>query len=95
MKEKGKKQIFILFRCDEWEGTDSMRFCGATTSPTRLKSMIVSEIKEGNMIYGSEEDSVSTQIKNFKADFKKETRTIINGRLKYGYYDYVYDGEIE
>lgn len=91
--QKSKKQIFVLFRCDIWKGSDSMRLCGATTSPTKLKAMIASEIREGNMCYGDEDEKVDTQLKNFKNDFKAKTRDVINSNLKYGFYDYVYDGE--
>lgn len=93
--EKSKKQIFVLFSCDVWKTWASKRLIGATTSPTKLKKMIIEEIKEEGMTYGNEEASIAKQVAQFKKDFKEKPKDDINSLLTYGFYDYVYDGERE
>ena len=94
MGEKTKKQIFVLFSCDEWKDYSSMRLCGASTSATKLKSMVISEIKEKNMIYGDESSPKSAQIKAIRKAFKEKSPSEINDQLIYGYIETVNDGEI-
>ena len=91
--KNSKKQIFVLFSCNTWKTYDSMRLVGATTSPTKLKMMIIEEIKDGNMAYKDEEASINQQVTQFKKDFKEKIRGEINSLLTYGFIDYMYDGE--
>lgn len=88
------KQIFLLFACDIWGGNSSL-IC-ASTSIQKFKKAIVNEIKQGNMSYdnGEEDLSINEQVQMFNKDWKNETRGIINNRLRYGYYDYTYNGEL-
>lgn len=95
MKEKAKKQIFVLFRCDVWKSKSSMSMCGATTSATKLKRMVISEIKAKNLVFGDEEDSISAQVKAFREAFKKESPLEINNQLVYGYIESANDGEVD
>lgn len=90
------KQIFMLYSCDEWK-TKPCTAILATTSEMKLKKAIRTCIEQGDMVYsdGSKETpSVKEQIVMFNRDWKTETRTVINDRLQYGLYDYVYDGEL-
>lgn len=93
MKSKGK-QIFLLYSCDDWKSSTSL-IC-ASTSIQKFKKVIISEIEKGNMEYSDGEDdlSINKQVKLFNKDWKFETRNTINDRLKYGYYDYTYNGEL-
>ena len=88
---KNKRQIYLVYSCDDWKSTDSMRLEMATTSVRRLKSFIAKKIKAGDYYYGSEEES--RQVERFKRDFDTETRDYINSLLIYGFYDCTYDGE--
>ena len=42
-----KKQIYTIFTCDIWKGTDSMKLALCTTSVRKVKSFIASEIEKG------------------------------------------------
>ena len=91
---KSKKQIYLVYSCDEWKSTDSMKLMMATTSQRKLKSYIVKAIKDGDFVYSwTDNESKAEQISGFKYSFKYSTRYDINNKLKYGYIDYCYDGE--
>lgn len=95
--KKSKKQIFLLYSCDEWKSTDSLRLVCATTSPTKMKMAIASMIEAGEMEYFMEEDTTDNlkkAAKRFREDWKYLTRRDLNNYLKYGFYDYAYDGEL-
>lgn len=87
------RQIFVVFSCDEWKSTNSMRLLMATTSGCKLKSYIAKRIKDDTFGYGDEELSKKKQVEKFKFDFSASTIGTINSRLHNGYYDYCYDGE--
>ena len=92
-QNRNKKQIFLLFTCDEQCSTHSQRLIMATTSPTKLKTKIAELIELGDFDYNCSEWDRNTQAKYFKKDFETYTRTDINSLLKYGFLDYCYDGE--
>ena len=90
------KQIFMLYSCDDWK-TKPCPIVMVTTSEAKLKRGIRTCIEKGDMVYsdGSKENpTVKEQIAMFNRDWKIETRTVINDRLTYGFYDYMYDGEL-
>lgn len=90
---KSKKQIFLLYGCNECKDSGSMRLIFATTSKTKIKSMIAKQIKNDYMSYYYDELSTNKQLKLFKEDWENGTRADINNKLIYGYYDYTNDGE--
>lgn len=96
MKES-KKQIFLLWSCDEWKSTDSMSLVCATTSPTKMKMAISGMIESGDMEYFTGDDTSTNPqkaAKQFREDWKEITSNTLNNSLRYGFYDYVYDGEM-
>ena len=90
---KTKKQIYLLFTCDEWCTKSTQRLIMATTSVEKLKTKIAQLITKGDFDYNNSEWDRNTQVKYFKKDFDTYTRTDINSLLKYGFIDYCYDGE--
>ena len=46
-----KKNIYLLFSCNEWKSRDSMRLVCATTELEKLKQAIVESIKVDSMVY--------------------------------------------
>ena len=88
-----KRQIFIIFVCDEWKSRDSSSLLMVTSCVRKLRSFLVKKIKAGDFIYGDTDLPVSKQVKSFKYDFDHMDNDHINGNLLYGYYDYTYDGE--
>lgn len=89
------KQIFLFYSCDNWKSTDSMRLVCASTSPSKIKKAIIAKLNEEAMEYGDDDNlPVKKQVQRFKDDWKNKTRDDINNSLKYGLYDYVYDGDI-
>lgn len=88
-----KRQIYLVYACDEWKSRDSMRLEMATTSVRRLKSFIAKKIKDGDYDYYDAEASRAKQVAEFKRDFDSERRDYINGQLVYGFLDYTHDGE--
>lgn len=89
-ENKKQKQIFIVFEAPEDSG-DSIPIM-ATTSVRKLKKFIAEKIKEDFFFYGDTEWSKARQVREFKLDFKKETRDNICKKLNWGFYDYCYDG---
>ena len=92
-KNKTQKQIFLLFTCDEHCSTHTQRLIMATISQRILVSKISKLIEMGDLDYNNSEWSRDIQIKEFKKDFVQCSRTEINSKLKYGFFDYCYDGE--
>lgn len=88
-----KKQIFTVFSCDEHCSRNSQKLILCVTSPRKLKTFICREIQKGHFEYNNSEWSKEKQIEDFKKDFNNNLRHIINIKLKYGFYDYCYDGE--
>lgn len=88
-----KKQIFLVYSCDEWKSADSMVLLMATTSVSRLKMFIANEIARGNFEWYGEGNTRAQKAASFKKAFSKETRDALNSALTYGFFDYVYDGE--
>lgn len=94
--QKSKKQIFLLFSCDEWKGTESMQLVSVCLSETMLKRAIIREIRDGNMMYNpltSLDCTREEMIQEFKDDWAFRSRQEINGKLVGGFYDYTYNGE--
>jgi hypothetical protein len=97
-KQKKKKQIFLLYYCGDCK-TFPMKVACAATSATKIKMAIASLIKKGDMEYGDDTENIEKlksyqQAKVFKEDWKTLTRDKINNKLRYGFYDYTYDGDI-
>lgn len=89
-----KKQIFIVSACDAWQSKDSVRLMLVTTSVRRLKSFIAKQIEDEVFEYGSDDRlSSKKQAALFRKDFETEERRTINDQLRFGFYDYVHDGE--
>ena len=87
-------QIFLIYSCDEWCSTDSLRLICATTSPSVVRNVIVNEIENDGMYYDSSELTREEMIEMFKEDWDKKDRGYINGKLSFGYYDYTMDGDL-
>lgn len=91
---KSKRQIYLVYSCDEWKSNSSMGLLMATTSVRRLKAFIAKEIANGNMDYSN---GITETPKRMSAKFEKDfdiiPRERINDSLVYGYFDYCYDGE--
>lgn len=91
---KPKKQIYLVYSCDDWVSTNSFQLKMATTSKRKLKSYIVKAIKDGDFEYTwLDKESRTKQVSEFKRDFESIKRCEINNKLRYGYIDYCYDGE--
>lgn len=94
-KQKSKKQIFLVYACDSWKSTSSMKQpIMVTTSVRKLKSFLVKKIKTGDFIYTRGETlSTTKQLELFRYEFDTLPREQINNALVYGFFEYVYDGE--
>lgn len=90
----GKNNIYLLYTCDAWKGTDSMRLTVATTSTSRLKKAIEDRLHAEDMVYGDEKSAVKEQLYRFRQDWKEMTADELNVLLKYGYIQEVGNGEI-
>ena len=88
-----KTQIYIVYSCDEWVSTSSERVLMCTTDEEILQAYISKKIQSGDFEYNNPEWSKEEQVKDFKNDFYISTRSVINSKLKYGCYNYCYDGE--
>lgn len=95
MEKSKKKQIFVVYNCDEYVSRDSERLVFISTSPFKIKRFIARQIEKGEYEYtrAPENSSRRRQAKQFLEDFETLTRNEMNGSLKYGQYDYFYDGE--
>lgn len=82
------KQIYLVYSCDADKSQE--RLVLATTSAKRVRDFIVASIRSGDMRY-VDSDRISAE-KMFFRDWNKAPRGVINSRLQYGYFDYVYDG---
>ena len=88
-----KKQIFVIFACDEHKSRHSMSLLMATTSVRKLRSFLAKKIAVDDFVYIDEGLDKAEQVKRFKQDFDNNNRTYINNNLLYGFYDYTHDGE--
>lgn len=96
MKEQRKKPlVWMLFSCNEWK-EKPMPLIRASTSPFQIKKAIITCIEKGDMEYGKDPETMSKrqQVKEFRADWERLTRNEINSKLRYGFYDYTYSGEL-
>ena len=89
-----KKQIFLVYACDLWKGRDSMRLVMASSSAAKTKRFISKQIEEDKMEYDRLGDRPPREeALIFRKDWDSLTRRELNSNLRYGFYDYVYDGE--
>lgn len=88
-----KKQIFVIFACDEHKSRHSMSLLMATTSVKKLRSFLANKIAADDFVYIDDDLDKKEQVKRFKYDFDNNNRTYINNNLIYGFYDYTHDGE--
>ena len=90
-----KKQIFCVYSCNQWRNKP-MALLMATTSTRRVKMIISELIESGDAEYGYgplKKISRKRRAKCFREDFSTMARDELNNRLKYVFFDYVYDGE--
>lgn len=89
-----KKQIYLVFSCDDHKTHYSEKLIMATTSVRKLKSFLAKEISNGDIDYSNGITETPKRMSaKFKRDFDVLTRGEINDRLVYAYIDYCYDGE--
>lgn len=88
---KTKKQIWMVFTCDEWGGNAKCIMC--TTSEAKLRNFIRDKIYDETFNYNDASEPRGRQVMDFVEDWKRETREWINSRLHNGCYTYCYDGE--
>lgn len=91
---KSKRQIYLVYSCDEWKSNSSMGLLMATTSVRRLKAFVAKEIANGNMDYSNGiTETPKRMSEKFQKDFDIIPRERVNDNLVYGCIDYCYDGE--
>lgn len=88
-----KKQIFVVFACDEYKSRHSMSLLMVTTSVKKLRSFLANKIATDDFVYIDDNLDKDEQVKRFKYDFDNNNRVYINNNLIYGFYDYTHDGE--
>lgn len=89
-----KKQIYLVFSCDDHKTHASEQLIMATTSVRKLKSFLAKEIENGDIDYSyGAEETQKQMVARFKKDFDALTRRELNDHLVYAYIDYCYDGE--
>lgn len=92
------KSIYILSSCNVWKENSSMSLVTASTSIRKIKSIIIQEIKNGNMEYKrrccEENPSITQQIKALRTDWKEHGNDFVFNCLEYGYVNVIEDGEI-
>ena len=94
-KEKGaSKELLLLFACDPWKSTDSMKLVSACTTPDLLRDAVIRALDEGYMKYGYQTDTATAQemMEEFKNDWKLREVNSVNDRLWCGFIDKVEDG---
>ena len=80
--------IFIVFACDAWKATDSMRLVSATTSREKLKELVAACVEYG-------EDSVEAAATQLRKDFDSGLSIYdINNNLRFGIITAAEDGEM-
>lgn len=85
--------IFIVFTCDAWKATDSMRLVFATTSRTKLKELVATCVESETFEYG--EDSVEAAATQLRKDFDSGLSIYdINNNLRFGIITAAEDGEM-
>lgn len=91
-----KPVIFVLFSCDEWKTSSSMRFITATLSLETLFCVVKAEILNDNMNYSRGKDGLSAeeQAALFTSDVDEEGIDFALDLLEYGYVEGVEDGEV-
>ena len=80
-QETGKEPVYVLFTCNQWKEYSSMRIVGVTTWPEVLYAMMASRIKEGQMLYRSENPGESWE--QFRRDYAEGN--VMPESLTYGY----------
>ena len=92
------KIIYVLNSCNGWKERNSMSLVTASTSIRKIKSIIIQEIKNGNMEYKGrcreENSSITQQIKALRKDWEEYGNDFVFGCLEYGYVETVKDGEV-
>ncbi len=91
---KSKKQIYLLYSCDQWKSRSSMNLIMATTSQTKMCRFIKKKILDEEIVYGSSEHyNERAAAQAFVKDWNTLPRDEINVRLEEYFLDYTYDGE--
>ena len=87
-------ELFLLFTCDPWKGTDSMKLASVCSTPELLQAAVNRAIQEGYMKYGYQADTASVQemLEEFESDWKLRDLRSVNDRLWCGFVDKVKDG---
>lgn len=87
------KPIYIVFSCDEWKATASMRLVSATTSRAKLKELVATCVESETFEYG--EDSVEAAATQLRKDFDSGLSIYdINNNLRFGIITAAEDGEM-
>ena len=76
------KNIYLLYSCDIHKMHSSMCLVMASTSESKIRREIKSQIKDGNMRYGANVE-----------DLKLADLNYLNSCLDFGYIEIVVDGE--
>ena len=91
-REKPQK-FFLLFSCDLWKSTDTMKLVSVCSTPTRIKNAVIRALDEGYMRYGYAEGKAKEEmIAEFKSDYRQLDRRSVNDRLWCGFIDIIEDG---
>lgn len=91
------KNIYILNSCNEWKERGTMSLMAATTSPKKIKSIIIQQIREDNLTYQRGEDGLSKtkQIQMLRKDWAEMGEDFVFRNITFGYVDVVVDGELQ
>jgi len=76
------KNIYLFYSCDIHKMHSSMSLVMASTSESKIRKEIKSQIKDGNMRYGADENNL-----------KLADLSYLNTSLDFGYIEIVVDGE--
>lgn len=93
MKQKSKKQIWLVYEKEYIHEDDPKTVVFVTTNFQKVKSFLAGKIKEGLCYYCNEDWSITKQISMFRYDMRNSHREVINNNLSSYYFTYWYDGE--
>lgn len=92
---KPGNNIFVLFTCDTWKSTASMRLACATTSTIKLRKAVERCIHEDRMSYHEDcYDGAAAQVKALRNDWKTIEPQEINPFLDCGYIEVCENGQL-
>ena len=87
------KVIYLIYSCDVWKATESMKLVMATASTRKLKSFMSQKIEDEDFEYSDGTPSVpKREAAQFKKDFACLPIREINDRLHCAFIDSCVDG---